>query len=665
MSSNYTVYHLHSDFSLIDSCTKFEDYVDLALEQGMTAIASTEHGRPLGWVSKKLYCDEKGIKFMHGVELYMTESLSEKVRDNYHVVLIARNARGVRELNSLVQLSGDENHFYYNPRISFDEFLSLSDDVIKISACLASPLNKLSQDHPRYMELVQHYDYLEIQHHNCDDQIKYNQRLYELHLKTGKPLIAGTDTHSLNDYKADCRKVLKRYKTKGKMEYDDESSLDMSWKSCAELIDAYRIQNAIPCEAYLAAIENTNIMAESVENFELDRSIKYPILYGSREADSEKFVEIIWKMFDEKVANGIITPDQVEPFRAALNEEIAVFQKLQMDGFMLSMGELISWCRREGMAIGTARGSVGGSRVAYVLDIIDLNPETWHTVFSRFCNEDRLEIGDIDVDCVEEDRPRIFQYIINRYGKEHTARVGSYGTIADLATIDVIGGALAIEYEKLCASRRVPYEPSANLWSIKKIKEIKKLFSSNPDDARKRYPELFYYFDGLVNTRISQSVHPAGIVISPLNLSEEYGVFQKDNELCLTIDMEDLHEVGAAKYDLLVLRNVQIIRDACRNIGTTYPKTHEIDWFDEAVWKDMLRSSVGIFQMESKFAFDSLKKFQPKSIFDMSLVTAAIRPSGESYRSELLARKHHKNPSPIIDNLLKDNIGLTISPLMW
>ena len=130
--------------------------------------------------------------------------------------------------------------------------------------------------------------------------------------------------------------------------------------------------------------------------------------------------------------------------------------------------------------------------------------------------------------------------------------------------------------------------------------------------------------------------------------------------MCLTIDMEDLHEVGAAKYDLLALRNVKIIRDACRYIGVPYPKTHEINWDDEAVWKDMLRSPVGIFQMESKFAFDSLKKFQPKSIFDMSLVTAAIRPSGESYRSELLARKPHKNPSPIIDELLKDNVGYLV-----
>lgn len=123
------------------------------------------------------------------------------------------------------------------------------------------------------------------------------------------------------------------------------------------------------------------------------------------------------------------------------------------------------------------------------------------------------------------------------------------------------------------------------------------------------------------------------------------------------LDMDEAHEVGVAKYDFLVLKTVQVIRDTCRYLGRPYPQTHEIDWDDQAVWADMVKSPIGIFQMESAFAFDSLKKFQPKSIFDMSLVTAAIRPSGASYREDLLAHKQHHNPSPIIDELLSDNLG--------
>lgn len=164
----------------------------------------------------------------------------------------------------------------------------------------------------------------------------------------------------------------------------------------------------------------------------------------------------------------------------------------------------------------------------------------------------------------------------------------------------------------------------------------------------------------MLGTKSSQSVHPAGMVISPIDLQEEYGVFQKDGDLCLVMDMDEAHEVGLAKYDFLILKTVTVIRDTCRLIGIPYPRSHEINWNDEAVWEDMLRSSGGIFQFEGGYAYESLKKFRPKNIFDMSLVTACIRPSGASYRDQLLARKPHSNPSEIIDELLKENLGYLI-----
>ena len=324
------------------------------------------------------------------MEIYLTERLDEKVRDNYHTVLLARNMDGVRELNALVSKSCDKEHFYYTNRISFDEFLSMSPNIISTSACLASPLNKLPDSHPRYLELAQKYDFLEVQPHNHPDQIAFNRRLYALSQRIGKPLIAGTDTHSASPYKAECRRILLEDNHKS---YADEDAFDLTYKTCDELVDAFRVQGALPENVYLEAIENTNRLADMTEEIALDTSIKYPILYGTREADSQKFLETIDRKFQEKLTSGVIPPSQEQAFRDAIKEEVRVFQKLQMDGFMLSMSELISWCKGQGMAIGTARGSVGGSRVAYVTDIIDLNPETWHTVFSRFCNEDRKEIG--------------------------------------------------------------------------------------------------------------------------------------------------------------------------------------------------------------------------------------------------------------------------------
>lgn len=647
------MYHCHSDYSLLDSCTKYQDYVDLAVENGQPALSVSEHGKPLNWTEKWAACRKAGIRYIHSVEIYLTESLDpdHKVRDNYHTILMAKNMDGLRELNEAVSRSCDREHFYYVNRLSFDEFLRLSPNIVTTSACLASPLNKLDPSSPWIEKLLKRYDFLEIQPHIHPDQVAFNRRLLDFSKQYGIPLIAGTDTHSSTPYKAECRAVLLAAKHKS---YGDEDAFDLTYKTRLELTEMFRRQDALPEREFVQAIDNTNALLDLTEEIELDTSIKYPILYGSREADSEKFKETVKTKYREKVEAGIIPKEQIPAFREAITEEMRVFQKLKMDGFMLSMSELISWCKSQGMAIGTARGSVGGSRVAYVTDIIDLNPETWKTVFSRFCNEDRQEIGDIDIDCVESDRPAIFRYITERFGADRTARVASFGTCQGKGVIDDVGRCLAARF-----SREHPDKP--NPWSLKDIARIKDEFDRDPEAAKGKYPNLFYYYDGLLDTKISQSVHPAGIVISPITLHDSFGVFDKDGEGCLMLDMENIHDyTGLAKYDFLILKTVQVIRDCCSYLGVPYPKTHEIDWNDEKVWADMIKNPSGIFQFESAFAFDSLKKFKPQNIFDMSIVNSCIRPSGESYRSDLLARKPHSNPSPMIDEILAGNLGYLI-----
>ena len=654
MSKTYIMYHCHSDYSLLDSCTKYTDYVKLSAENGAKALSISEHGKPLNWTEKWAACKAAGLRYIHSVEIYLTETLDEKVRDNYHTVLMAKNMDGLRELNQLISLSCSKENFYYTNRLSFEQFLNMSDNILSTSACLASPLNKLPDDHPMYEKLINKYDFLEIQPHNHPDQIAFNRRLLEISKRTGKPLIAGTDTHSSSPYKAECRSILLHSKHKS---YGDEDSFDLTYKTYDQLVEAFKRQGALDDDAILSAIEMTNALYDLTDDISLDTSIKYPILYGTREKDSEKFDETVEQKFQEKVAAGVIPASQVDAFKMSIAEEMRVFKKLKMDGFMLAMSEIISWCKDQGMAIGTARGSVGGSRIAYVTDIIDLNPETWHTVFSRFCNEDREEIGDIDIDCVESDRPAIFKYLIQRFGADKAARVASFGTMQSKGVIDDVGRALGLEW----AEAHPNASQEDNPWSLKRVAVIKKEFDSSPEETKTKYPELFYYYDGLIDTKISQSVHPAGMVLSPITLADNYGVFDKDGDVCLMLDMENIHDyTGLAKFDFLILKTVQVIRDTCTYLGCDYPKTHEIDWLDQRVWSEMLKSPVAIFQFESSFAFDSLKKFKPTSIFDMSLVTACIRPTGASYRDELLSRKVHKNPSPMIDELLKDNLGYLV-----
>ena len=344
----------------------------------------------MNWTEKYELCKRAGIKYIHSVEAYLTESLNNKVRDNYHVMLMAKNDHGKQEINELISRSSNPDHFYFTNRITFDEFLNLSNDVLTTSACLAGPLSKLPHDHPRYMDLLNRFDFLEIQHHNVPEQIEYNKWLYELSLKYQKTLLAGTDTHSSTPYKAQCRRVLMASKH---MTYGDEDKYDLTFKTFDELCEAYRVQDAIPEWQWRGAIDVTNWLPELCDDLTVDASIKYPILYGTREKDAEKFSSLVEEKFQDKLDKGIIPKEQEQAFREAIDEEMRVFNKLDMAGFMLSESELLSWCGEQGIPIGYARGSVAGSRVAYIADIIDVNPETWNTVFSRFCNEDRVEVG--------------------------------------------------------------------------------------------------------------------------------------------------------------------------------------------------------------------------------------------------------------------------------
>lgn len=695
---NYVTYHLHTENSLLDSCTNYKLYVDRAVELGQKAICFTEHGNIYNWIEKKMYANSQGLKYIHGVECYLTFSLDEKVRDNYHTILIAKNYKGVQEINTLIDRSTRSDHMYYKPRISFDEFFAISDNVIKISACLASPLNKypdniskyyyekykddvdmankyISESKDIYDRLLQTYDYYEVQPHiNSLDQARYNKFLYQAAQQYHKPLIAGTDTHSINSYKAECRSILLRAKH---IEFSDEDKYDLTYKSYEELVDMFLQQGALSKDTILEAIENTNVMANSVEDFELDTTFKYPALY---ENEDEVFVNRIYKMYQEKLDKGIIQPNP--KYEENIQEELRVFRKIGMIGFMLFMSELVCWCWENNIPVGYCRGSVGGSTIAYLTDITDVDPVVWHTVFSRFANEDRKEIGDIDIDISPSQRHLVYEHIIEEFGEDFTAYVLAIGTISDKGTIDEIGRALNIpldtvkeikEEYSLCVDRIKDINEK-----IKKIQQVdgfesstklQKQISNLYDQINQyqkqldylkneKYPDLFYYFDGLNGTAISQSMHPAGIIVSPVSLPDNYGTFwSKDGKRILCINMEEIHEVSLVKYDILGLKNIEVIKDTCELANIPYPRSHMINWLDKDVWDHIADSPVGVFQFESKFSYESMKKFHCRKINDLSLVNAAIRPSGETYRDNLLAHKTNKNPSKLIDDLLKENHG--------
>lgn len=230
---------------------------------------------------------------------------------------------------------------------------------------------------------------------------------------------------------------------------------------------------------------------------------------------------------------------------------------------------------------------------------------------------------------------------MDRFGHDKTSYILSLGTISDKGTIDEIGRALEIP--------------------LNEVKEIKDLYDKDPNEAKQKYPDVFYYFDGMLNTVISQGFHPAGILASPVTLPDNYGVFQdKDDKTVIYYDMEEVHECGLVKYDILGLKNVGIIQEVYKMLNEHYPKSYEINWNDKKVWEDIKSSPVGVFQFESEFAYNSMKTFDVNSIDDLTLVNACIRPSGTTYRDSVFAHKKHKNPSELIDNVLKSSLGYLV-----
>lgn len=279
-------------------------------------------------------------------------------------------------------------------------------------------------------------------------------------------------------------------------------------------------------------------------------------------------------------------------------------------------------------------------------------------------------ILDIDVDCVESDRPAIFAHIIQKFGEKYCARVASYGTIADLSFIDDCGGGLAIRWEREHHPEKLDergrfnrgknkFDPH-NPFHPNKLDEIKELYKKDAEAAKAQFPDLFQYFDGMVGTKVSQSVHPAGMVIACETLDDHWGVFNKDGERCLFINMDEAHDVMLVKYDLLILKTVEVISRTCKLAGIKYPRMHEINFEDPKVWKAIAEDQSSIFQFESEFSAESLARIKPRCINDITMVTAAIRPSGASYRDDLLSRKVHKNPTKQIDEVLSSSLGYLV-----
>lgn len=661
-NANYTVYHLHSDLSNavtnIDSITKFHQYVDRAKECGMRALAFSEHGSVFEWYHKKMAVEAAGLKYIHAVEAYLTIDLMDKVRDNYHCVLIAKNYDGFLELNQLVSNSFNrkDNHFYYVPRISFEELFHTSDNIMLTTACIGGVLAKgdgLTQD--RFLSFLKknkHRCFLEVGHHLDEKQVVYNKKLLKISQETGIPLIAGTDTHVLDVVHERGRTILQKSK---RICFDEEDKWDLKFKTYDELVESFRLQGALPKDVYLKAIEETNRMAEMVEEFTLDRGTKYPHIYEDPEAT-----------FVEKIKEAIVAHPYAldrhggEKLGKVVAEEIEVYKATQSIDFMLLQTYLREWEKSNGIQSGYGRGSVSGSMVAYLLGITEMDSMRFDLNFFRFMNPSRVTNADIDTDYSGKDRDRVKEFLLKeKMGLPNirSAEIITFNTIEEKGAIRDVARALEI--------------PLPDVAKITKASDSKN--ETEKANIRAKYAELFSYVDIVRGTIVSIGTHPSGVLISDLPIDQTVGlcsISTSDYPVSM-INMKELDELMYVKLDILGLDNIGVINDTCKKLGINRLTPDNVDMEDEAVWKSIRDDTTLIFQWESDSAQAYLKKFMSDQTIQkarsvvpnfsmlkwMSFGNGLIRPACASFRNSVANGEFYDNGFDALNDMLAMEAG--------
>ena len=679
--NNYIVYHLHTFYGngiMTDSATDYTEYIKRAKELNMSSIAFSEHGNVYNWIHKKMKCDELGIKYIHGQEFYLTTSLNmeDRVRENFHIGLYARNWEGVKEINRLssIAFNKDNGHYYYRPRISLDELFNTSSNIIVTSACLASLLwskrdNEVSAKLLEWMALNKDRCFLEIQYHSVEEQKEYNKLLYEWSKKYDLKLIAGTDTHALNAEDMKLRHILQKSK---KINFEQEDEFDLTFKTYDELVEKFKVQNCLPEKVYLEAINNTNHFDSLVDNFELDMSHKYPKISDNAEPELQK-----------RINDGILRrkvnkweKEKKREYYARIKEEFDIFKQLNMFDYIILLDDIIRFCKENNIAY-APRGSCNGSLILWALEVTDIDSIKFNLPFFRFCNPERVSLGDVDIDMAGFKRSLVKDFLYNYKGIEGSAII-TYQRYALRGAIKAIGRGLEIPLSEI---EIISQDIDEIVEEDESGEEVKRTTFHNKEKWEKQYPELLYWANKSIGVVENVSTHACGFVATDRSIAEEIGYFKTDK--CQWIisqnDMKAIDAVNFVKMDLLVVDNVQIADDVCRLANIPVLKNDELDFEDMNVWNEMLKSGLGIFQFEKtgwrylKSTLDNFEKFkeQVKDISRLDVMSALngiIRPVGDSIREDFVQGKPYHSGMKEIDEFLGDSLGYLIYQeqiMMW
>ncbi len=680
--SQFTHLHLHTQYSLLDGAIRVKDLFSKVHEMGMNTVAVTDHGNMFGAIDLYTEAKAKDIKLIFGCETYVAASdrHDRTNRRNYHLILLAQNEVGYKNL-SFLNSKGYLEGFYYNPRIDKQILKDHSEGLIGLSACLGGEIAQTLEKHgvaaaeetaKEYASLFAPGDfYLELMPTATTEQETLNGELIRMGRKLGIPLVATNDCHYVNRSDAKAHDVLMAIQT-GKSLKDE--------KRLKHVVDSYYMKSPSEMDTHFKdvpeAIENTlAIAARCNVKLKLDQTYlpNYKVPEGETldtyiSALIDKGLE---RRFREMTARGI--KFDVDEYRERCRVELGVIQKMGFSGYFLIVWDFINWAKEHGIPVGPGRGSGAGSAVAWALRITDIDPISFKLLFERFLNPERVSMPDFDVDFCMNRRGEVIKYVQDKYGRDQVGQIATFhqlkarGVIRDIARVMEIPFAEADKLAKLVPEPVAGKSPPVRE-AIEQTPELKALYNESP-----LHRELLDLAAALEGLNRNAGMHAAGVVIADGPLWEYVPCFRGQNDEIVTqFAMKEVEKAGLVKFDFLGLKTLTVIQTALRLINEKRAPDDPLDIdtipIDDAdVFKMISRGdTTGVFQLESSGFREILKKLKPDQLEDIVAAVALYRPGPleGGMVDDFIDRKHGRKkveyPHPWLEKVLGDTYGVIV-----